>query len=144
MYFGFTHCPDICPLELVKMGKALDMVDNMADVSGEKVQPIFISVDPRRDTPDRLDAYAKDYHPRTVWLTGSNEQISAVAKAFRVYYSPPPEDEEDYQVDHSIFFYLMDKDFQFLEFFGKNMSAEEVAHKMAKVIKADKAQPQQS
>jgi len=138
LYFGFSKCPDICPTELKKMGRALDMVDSFPDMP--TVKPIFITIDPKRDTPERLKAYKKDYHPRLICLTGSNEEIKKVSKSFRVYFSAPAGDEEDYLVDHSIFFYLMDKKGEFLEYFGKNLSAEEVAHKMCQTIREDTAQ----
>lgn len=144
LYFGFTHCPDICPVELHKMERALNMYEAMGDVSdlGQvgKVIPVFISVDPKRDTPQRLKQYAKEFHPRTVWLTGSHENLAKVAKSYRMYYSKPPADSDDYQVDHSIFFFLVGPDGKFLDYFGKNMSAEEVAKKMHQIILNDKAE----
>eukprot|EP00467_Chlorarachnion_reptans_P006410 CAMPEP_0114512750 /NCGR_PEP_ID=MMETSP0109-20121206/15160_1 /TAXON_ID=29199 /ORGANISM="Chlorarachnion reptans, Strain CCCM449" /LENGTH=274 /DNA_ID=CAMNT_0001692491 /DNA_START=154 /DNA_END=979 /DNA_ORIENTATION=+ len=138
LYFGFSKCPDICPTELKKMGRSLDIVDAQANIP--TVKPIFITIDPKRDTPDRLNAYKKDYHPRLMCLTGSDEEIGKVSKAFRVYFSAPEGDEEDYLVDHSIFFYLMGVNGEFLEYFGKNLSAEEVAHKMMRTIRADMAE----
>eukprot|EP00466_Bigelowiella_natans_P016124 jgi/Bigna1/57828/fgenesh1_pm.31_\ len=138
LYFGFSKCPDICPTELKKMGRALDMVDSRGDLP--TVLPIFITIDPKRDTPERLRAYKKDYHERLMCLTGPNEEIGKVSKAFRVYFSAPAGDEEDYLVDHSIFFYLMGTNGEFLEYFGKNLSAEEVAHKMMRVLRSDIAE----
>jgi len=132
LYFGFSKCPDICPTELKKMGAALDEVDQRVGLP--KVTPIFITIDPKRDTPERLNAYKKDYHPRLVCLTGSNEEIGKVCKSFRVYFSAPEGDDDDYLVDHSIFFYLIGPGEEFLEYFGKNMTANEVAMKMADVI----------
>lgn len=104
------------------------------------IVPVFVSIDPRRDTSARLHAYKKDYDPRMLWLTGSDAEVSAVAKAYRVYYSAPDVAEgsdEDYLVDHSIFFYLLDREGQFMEFFGKSKSAEEVAGKMAQLVAAE-------
>ena len=85
MYFGFTFCPDICPNELVKMGRALDMLDAQPDLP--KIRPIFITVDPYRDTVAQMAAYAKDFHPRTVALTGTPDQVARATRAFRVYFS---------------------------------------------------------
>uniref|UniRef100_A0A7S0CSQ2 Thioredoxin domain-containing protein n=1 Tax=Amorphochlora amoebiformis TaxID=1561963 RepID=A0A7S0CSQ2_9EUKA len=135
LYFGFSKCPDICPTELKKMGKALDIADAYPSVP--TVTPVFITIDPKRDTPGRLKAYKKDYHPRLVCLTGTNDEIQKVSKAFRVYFSAPAGDDTDYLVDHSIFFYLMGTKGEFLEYFGKNLTAEEVATKMIDTIKQD-------
>jgi protein SCO1 len=135
LYFGFTHCPDICPEELAKMGNALDIVDEAVPKSN--VTPVFVSVDPRRDTPARLKEYKKQWHPRMVMLTGSNEQIKNACRQFRVYYSEPPDTTGDYLVDHSIFFYLMDRDGEFMEYFGKNLTADEVATKMSLLLDED-------
>lgn len=136
LYFGFTYCPDICPTELKKMEEALDLYDKMHP--NHPITPIFISIDPKRDTPARLQAYKGDYDRRMHWLTGSDADVSAVAKKFRVYYSAPDiDDDEDYLVDHSIFFYLMDREGEFMEFFGKSRSAEEVAGRMSQLIAAE-------
>jgi protein SCO1/2 len=104
------------------------------------IVPVFISIDPRRDTPARMKAYKKDYMPQMLWLTGTDEEVSKVAKAYRVYYSAPDVDEgadDDYLVDHSIFFYLLDREGHFVEFFGKSKSAEEVAQRMAQLVVTD-------
>jgi protein SCO1 len=116
VYFGFTNCPDVCPTELKKMERALQLIDERR--IGPPVLPLFITIDPHRDTPDRFKAYAKEYHPRTVWLTGTDEQVSRAAKAYRIYWSVPPNASDQYLVDHSIFFFLMDRNGQFLTFFG--------------------------
>lgn len=140
IYFGFTKCPDICPTELHKMGDALAKVEAEAprDVRKQRVQPLFITVDPRRDTGEVMEAYGKDFYPGIRWLTGSDEAILSAAKAFRVYFSvPDDQDGDDYLVDHSIFFFLMGRDGQFLEFFGKNLDADEVAAKMTAAIQRD-------
>lgn len=134
VYFGFTSCPDICPTELRKMSRALEIVDRV--VGKDQVLPLFISIDPDRDTPQKLEEYKKSWNPRTEWLTGSMEQITKAAKAFRVYFSMPEleKTQDDYLVDHSIFFYLMDPQWKFMDFYGKQLTAEEVAEKMARSI----------
>lgn len=141
IYFGFTKCPDICPTELHKMGDALSIVEAKAprEVKKQKINPIFITVDPRRDTGEVMEAYGKDFYPGIRWLTGSDEEILRVSKLFRVYFSVPDDADagDDYLVDHSIFFFLMDRNGKFLEFFGKNMSAREVAEKMSASIERD-------
>jgi len=132
IYFGFTHCPDVCPVELHKMADALKLLDGKKDLP--TVHPIFVTVDPKRDTPARLKEYAKGYHPRLRYLTGSNEELASVTKAFRVYFSIPDESDENYLVDHSIFFYLMDRNNEILDYYGKNYTAEEMAVKIAQQI----------
>jgi protein SCO1/2 len=141
IYFGFTNCPDICPAELKKMGKALDIL--AARGVGSDIVPIFVSVDPRRDTLARLNEYKQGFHPRMVWMTGSDQQLAPVAKAFRVYYSIPDGAQENYLVDHSIFFYLMDRQGAFVDFFGKSLEAEEIAVKIEQQLKADRTAPPQ-
>lgn len=137
IYFGFTMCPDICPAELIKMQKALDLFDNV--VNRSPIKPIFISIDPERDTPEQLKRYKKDYDPRITWLTGSMEEVTKVAKSFRVYFSIPELEKpgDEYLVDHSIFFYLMDRQGNLLEYMGKNLTAEECCLKMTNAIRED-------
>jgi protein SCO1/2 len=108
---------------------------------GAEVVPIFISIDPKRDTPERLQEYRKAHPiPGMRWLTGSADQIESAAKAFRVYFSAPDTAagaDDDYLVDHSIFFYLMDRQGEFLQYFGKDLTAGELAHKLMMNIADD-------
>ncbi|TYJ58748.1 hypothetical protein B9479_000584 [Cryptococcus floricola] len=135
IYFGFTHCPDICPEELDKMGEAVDMVDK-ATGKGE-VLPVFITVDPARDTLPQVKKYIKEFHPRMVGLVGDYEQVKKTCKVYRVYFSTPPDATaaDDYLVDHSIFFYLMDPLGQFVDAFGKATTADQVASKVLDSMK---------
>lgn len=125
IYFGFTHCPDVCPTELQTMANALDMLGPDAP----RVAPIFITVDPERDTPDQLKGYVAAFHPRMIGLTGSPEQIAAVAKAYKVYYSkaPSPSGGGDYQVDHTSFVYLMGPDGGLRSLFRSGISDKAMA-----------------
>ena len=110
VYFGFTHCPDICPDELDKMAEIIDKVKEATN--DDKVfLPVFITCDPVRDTPEVLREYLKEFHPDIVGLTGTYEQVKNVCKQYRVYFSTPKDVKpgEDYLVDHSIYFYLMGK-----------------------------------
>ncbi|KAF8334994.1 h-sco1 [Cantharellus anzutake] len=133
LYFGFTNCPDICPDELDKMGSVVDSLDREF---GKIVQPVFISCDPRRDTVQRTAAYVKDFHPRLIGLTGDYEAVKATCKAFRVYFSTPPDTKpgDDYLVDHSIFFYLMNPAGEFVDAYGKSQTAETIRSKVAEAI----------
>ncbi|OLL26895.1 Protein SCO1, mitochondrial [Neolecta irregularis DAH-3] len=105
VYFGFSHCPDICPDELDKMALMIDTINKKT----QKMTPIFITCDPARDNPKQLKNYLKEFHEGIIGLTGDWENIRSVCKAYRVYFSTPPDAKpgDDYLVDHSIFFYLM-------------------------------------
>lgn len=134
IYFGFCHCPDICPQEMEKQTQAIEMLDK--DFGGlAPVVPIFISVDPHRDTPAKVDAYCKDFHPRLVGLTGTPEEVKKVSRAYRVYYNESVRTSDtEYLIDHSIIHYLMGRNGKFIDFFGKNMTAQEIVTKMKQHI----------
>ncbi|KAI9662161.1 MAG: Cu-binding protein [Alyxoria varia] len=106
VYFGFSHCPDICPDELDKMSRMVDMIKSKR---GNVLRPVVITCDPARDSPPVLKTYLSEFHPQMIGLTGTWEQIRDVCKAYRVYFSTPPHVKpgQDYLVDHSIYFYLM-------------------------------------
>jgi cytochrome oxidase Cu insertion factor (SCO1/SenC/PrrC family) len=124
VYFGFTYCPDICPTDLLQMALAVDQLGP----AGEMVQPVFITVDPERDTPEHLKQYVPLFHPRFVGLTGDAIAIRAAARAYRVYYKKVErEDRSDYTVDHSAFIYLMGRDGEYLGFFPPGTSAGQIA-----------------
>ena len=128
----------VCPDELEKMSKAIRKVDALPGV-GDQVTPVFISVDPGRDTPEAVRKYIKEFHPRFVGLTGSEEQVQQAAKAYRIYISrstpTPGADDQDYLVDHSIFFFLVDPDGHFQDFFGRNATADEIAEHLTKSVR---------
>jgi protein SCO1/2 len=124
VYFGYTYCPDTCPTELQAMATALAALGP----AGERVVPIFITIDPDRDTPAHLAEYVKLFDPRLVGLTGTAEQIAAVAKAYRVYYAKvTPKESTDYLMDHSAFVYLMGPDGTLRALFRPGMSPQELA-----------------
>ncbi|KAJ5153141.1 Synthesis of cytochrome c oxidase Sco1/Sco2 [Penicillium canariense] len=125
VYFGFTHCPDICPDELDKMAEIIEKVKE--STKDDKVfLPVFITCDPVRDTPEVLREYLKEFHPGIVGLTGTYEQVKNVCRQYRVYFSTPKDVKpgEDYLVDHSIYFYLMDPDNDFVECIGRQDTPE--------------------
>lgn len=126
IYFGYTYCPDVCPTELGTMARALDLLGQQ----GEKVQPLFISVDPERDTVAHLKEYVALFHPRLVGLTGTPEQVKAAARAYRVYYAKAPQEgakPDEYLMDHSSFLYLMGPDGRFLGVYPAGTTADRVA-----------------
>jgi cytochrome oxidase Cu insertion factor (SCO1/SenC/PrrC family) len=121
VYFGFTYCPDVCPTDLLQIALAVDQLGE----PGEMVQPVFITVDPERDTPEHLKQYMALFHPRFVGLTGDAMAIGAAARAYRVYHKKIEwSDRSDYTVDHSAFIYLMGRDGEYLGFFPPGASAE--------------------
>ncbi len=132
VYFGYTFCPDVCPTALTVMSDALDLVGDKAD----KVAPIFITVDPERDTPEYLKAYVEHFHPRLLGLTGSPEQVAAAAKGYKVYYSKVGDgyDDGDYSMDHSSYTYLIGPDGEYVAAFGHKTDAEDMAKKLEKFL----------
>ncbi|CEF67380.1 Protein SCO1 homolog, mitochondrial [Strongyloides ratti] len=125
-YFGFTHCPDICPDEIEKM---VSVVDHLNKHNPEiSIIPVFISVDPDRDTPERVKAYCSEFSPKIRGYTGSTEQIKKVTKTFRIYHSQGPKTaEDDYIVDHTVIMYLIDPSGEFHDYYGQNKSDTEIA-----------------
>lgn len=126
IFFGFTFCPDVCPTALNTVALALDELGTQA----EAVQPLFITVDPARDTPEVLADYVTVFHPGILGLVGTDEQTAQVAKAYRAYYAkvePKDGDPEDYLMDHSAMLYLMGPNGRLLTLFSHNASPEEIA-----------------
>lgn len=129
IYFGYTFCPDICQTSLTVMGEALDILGAKAS----DITPVFITVDPERDTPQHLAMYARYFHPRLVALTGSPEQIAKVAKDYRVYSAKTGEDgdhADDYLMDHTSITYLMDRDGTFRLHFSNGTDAATMAKRI--------------
>jgi cytochrome oxidase Cu insertion factor (SCO1/SenC/PrrC family) len=132
VFFGFTSCPDICPAGLQLMAGALEKLGTKA----QRITPIFISVDPQRDTPEKLAAYVKNFDPRLVGLTGTPEEIAVVAKAYRVYYAKVPSKErpDDYTMDHTSIIYVMDPKGEFVTHFTPSTSVDDIAAKLDKIV----------
>jgi protein SCO1/2 len=127
VFFGYTFCPDVCPTTLAVMSAALDKMGPDAD----RIVPIFISVDPERDTPEVVKAYLSAFGTRFVGLTGSDEEIAAVAKAYRVYVQAHKDQGADYTVDHSGVVYLMDKSGAFLTNYSLDLEPDKLAADLA-------------
>lgn len=113
IYFGYTNCPDVCPTDLMAIAQAIDALG----AAGEEVQPIFITIDPARDTPDLLESYAAAFHPRLLALTGSDAEIASVARAFKAYYAVATDPRDGTpRVDHSGVIYLVGRRGEYLGF----------------------------
>jgi len=138
VYFGYTYCPDVCPTTLLDMSQAMDTLGAAAD----QVQPIFITVDPERDTPGVMKDYLTNFHPRLIGLTGTPAEIQAAAKAYRVYYAKAygvpyakaKGDGKDYLMDHSSIVYLMDRQGRYLAHFGPNIRGPAMAETIRKYL----------
>jgi protein SCO1/2 len=129
VYFGYTHCPDACPTALQDMADALAKLGPAAD----QVAPLFITIDPARDTVAYLKGYAEQFDPHMLGLTGSPEQIAAAAKAYRVYYQKAS-DKPDYLMDHSSIVYLMGRDGKFLTHFSAETTPDQMAVALRKYL----------
>ena len=135
VFFGYAHCPDICPTELQTLSDVMEKLGPDA----EKVAPVFISVDPGRDTPEELSSYMKNFDPRITGLTGEEKDIERVAKAYRVYYRKAAESgANDYSVDHSAFVYFMDGEGKYVTHFPFNVRAGTILTAIKNKIAADK------
>ena len=125
VFFGFTHCPAVCPVALATITEALN---NMPKEEVEQITPIFISVDPKRDTVEVMRDYAKNFHPKLLALTGTEAETSQAAAAYKVYHAKVGEEKGmDYQVDHSGFIYLMDKEGRYLAHFASDIDSDVLA-----------------
>ena len=129
VFFGYTYCPDVCPTTLSTITDALDLLGDQAD----RLARLFVTIDPARDRPEHMRAYVAHFHPAIIGLTGSAEQITDVAGAYRVFFAEVREDgadADDYLMDHSTMVYLMDEDGRFDVHFTGSTSAEDMAAKI--------------
>ena len=129
VYFGYTYCPDVCPVSLTVISDAMEMLGE----SAEQITPVFITVDPERDGHEALKMYVEHFHPRLVGLTGSVDQVNLAAKAYKVYFAKVMEGYEDgdYAMDHSSITYLMDPNGKFITHFSHGIEPKSMAKKLA-------------
>ncbi len=132
LYFGYTYCPDVCPFDVARNAIAIDILAER----GVEVTPIFISVDPDRDTPEQVGAFAYNMHPRMIGLTGTPEQVAAVSRAYKTYYRKHDGDGDDYLVDHSTFSYLVAPEIGFMEFYRRDEDPDDMADSIACFVDA--------
>jgi protein SCO1/2 len=128
VFFGFTHCPDVCPTTLYEMSEVLKRLGPDA----QKTAALFVTVDPERDTPEKMKQYVSSFHPRIFGLTGTPAQIDAIKKEYRVYSKKVPTKDGDYTMDHTAVVYLMDKNGRFVAPFNMARSADEAAADLQK------------
>lgn len=135
VYFGYTFCPDICPFDMSRNVEAVDRLDAL----GIDVTPVFITIDPERDTPEALGDYALNMHPKLVALTGSADQIKVASQAYKTFYRKQDTGDEFYLMDHSTFTYLMLPGTGFVDFFRREITSEQMAESVACFVQAGKA-----
>jgi len=124
LYFGYTFCPDICPTDLAAMAQAIRTLG----AEGDKLQPIFVTLDPERDTQDILRNYAAAFHPRFIALRGSEDEVRRVATDYKIYFEKVrPPGSSVYLIDHMAFVFLLDRDGRYVAFFPPGTTAERMA-----------------
>jgi len=127
IYFGYTFCPDVCPFDVARNAIAIDILAEQ----GLDVTPVFISIDPERDTPEIVAQYGADMHPEMIALTGSPEQVKAASLAYKTYYARGTGEGEFYLMDHSTFTYLMFPETGLASYFGRDVAPEAMAEQTA-------------
>ncbi|SFR34171.1 SCO family protein [Litoreibacter janthinus] len=127
VYFGYTFCPDVCPLDSARNAEALDLLEER----GIDANALFISIDPERDTPEVVAEFTDVMHPKMIGLTGTQAQVKAASQAYKTYYKKQAGDPEYYLVDHSTFTYLVMPDTGFVEFFRRETTPEQIADSVA-------------
>jgi len=135
VFFGFTSCPDICPIGLQTISQAIDQLGP----TGDQVVPVFITIDPERDTVQRVADYVSQFHGRMAGLTGTRQEIQAVAKVYRAYYEKVADESSSdaYAMDHTSIIYLMDGNGEYAAHFAFNTGAEEIARRTGEILRQD-------
>ena len=133
IYFGYTFCPDVCPLDNARNAQAVEILEEQGIIA----TPIFISIDPARDTPEVVADFTENFHDRMIGLTGSEEQVAAASRAYRTFYQKEVDgDPEYYLVDHSTFTYLVLPGAGFMDFYRRDDSPERIAESVACFVEA--------
>jgi len=127
LYFGYTFCPDVCPMDTARNAEAVELLEER----GIMTNPAMITIDPERDTPEVMAEFTDYLHPRMIGLTGSEAQIKAASKAYKTYYKRQPAEDEFYLVDHSTFTYLVLPEVGFVEYFRRETTPEQIAETVA-------------
>lgn len=127
LYFGYTFCPDVCPMDTTRNAEAVEILEER----GIMATPAMITIDPERDTPEVMAEYTDYLHPRMIGLTGSEEQVKAASRAYKTYYKKQPAEDEFYLVDHSTFTYLVLPEAGFVEYFRRETTPEQMANTVA-------------
>lgn len=128
VYFGYTFCPDVCPLDNARNAQAIDVLEEM----GVSATPVFISIDPNRDTPQVVGNFAANLHEKMIGLTGSAEQVKAASQAYKTFYAVSGDlDDPYYLVDHSTMTYLVLPEYGFVDFFRRDVTPEQMAETVA-------------
>ncbi|MQY41833.1 SCO family protein [Epibacterium sp. SM1969] len=126
IYFGYTFCPDVCPLDNARNAEAIDILAQ----KGVSATPVFISIDPERDTPEVMADFSEIIHDKLIGLTGSAEQVKAASKAYKTYYQKQDGDDEYYLVNHSTYTYLVLPELGFVDFFKREETAQQMADRV--------------
>lgn len=127
LYFGYTFCPDVCPMDAARNAEAVEILEEQGIIT----IPAMISIDPERDTPEVMAEYTDYLHPRMIGLTGSAQQVQAASRAYKTYYKKQPAEDEFYLVDHSTFTYLVLPETGFVEYFRREVTPEKMAETVA-------------
>jgi len=130
IYFGYTNCPDVCPLDMNRISMALEILDQEGP-GLDFLQPVFITVDPERDTPEQIAAFLRGYHPAFIGLTGTIEQMAQAARAYKVGYEKILSGEMEGMMNHSSYIYLIDGQGKYLTHFGSGVPPTELAKALA-------------
>ena len=132
IYFGYTFCPDVCPLDTMRNAQAVQILDEQ----GIDVLPVFISIDPERDTVDVVREFTDNFHERMIGLTGSPEQVRGASQAYRTYYSKQDSEDDYYLVDHTTMSYLVFPEHGFQEFYRRDVTPEQMAESLSCFVDA--------
>ncbi len=136
VYFGYAYCPDVCPTDVQRMSKGLAEFEKANPDLGPKIQPVFITIDPERDTPEVVAEFVSNFHPRLMGLTGTAEQIKSAADAFRVFYSKGETPESgNYLMDHSNITYLFGPDGEPIATLPTDIGPEAIAAELEKWVR---------